>query len=95
MPSHAVPSLGAVTIGQSDHNFAPDFAWACIGGLVVLGLTALLYAVLVMWGGLHFDPTVPAGSAAPLSTFPRELAALFLSGALVVLIARSLTARTR
>ena len=95
MPSHAAPSLGAVTVGQPDHNFAPDFAWAAIGGLVVLGVTALLYAVLVTWAGLRLDLAVPAGSAAPLSAFPRELAALFLAGALVVLVARSLTARTR
>ena len=95
MPSHAAPSLGAVTVGQPDHNFAPDFAWAFIGGLVVLSVTALLYAVLVMWGGLRLDLAVPVGSAAPLSAFPRELAALFLGGALVVLVARSLTARTR
>ena len=95
MPSHAAPSLRAVTVGQPDHNFAPDFAWALVGGLVVLGATALLYALVVTWGGLRLDLALPVGQAAPLSAFPRELAALFLGGAVAVLVARSLTARTR
>lgn len=95
MPSHAAPSLGAVTVGQPDHNFAPDFAWAIVGGLVVLALSALLYTLIVTWGGLRLDLALPGGAAAPLSAFPRELAALFMGGALVVLIARTLTARTR
>ena len=95
MPSHAAPSLGAVTVGQPDHNFAPDFTWACFGGLVVLGVAALLYALDVTWGGLRLDLSLPVGQTDPLAAFPRELAALFLSGALTVLVTRSLTARAR
>lgn len=100
MPSHAAHSLGVRSLGQPthaspDHNFVPDFAWALAGGLVVLGVSALLYTVIVGWGGLHLDPTLPAGVAAPLPAFPRELAGFFLSGALVVLVTRSLRTRTR
>jgi hypothetical protein len=94
MPSHAAPSLRAVTDGQADHSFAPDFARAIVGGFVVLALSALVYTLIVTWGGLRLDLALPVGAAAPLSAFPRELAALFMSGALVVLIARTLTART-
>jgi hypothetical protein len=95
MRSNAAPSLAATQLIQADHNFAPDFAWALVGGLVAMGVSALLYAVIVTWGGLRLDLALPAGVAAPLSAFPRELAGIFLGGALVVLIARSLSARTR
>jgi hypothetical protein len=78
---------------QPDYNFAPDFAWAVVGGLVVLAMSALLYTSIVTWGGMRFDLALPV-VAAPLSAFPRELAALFMGGALVVLIARSLSGRT-
>jgi hypothetical protein len=94
MPDHATQSLGAPSLSQPDYNLAPDFAWAVVGGFVVLGLSALLYALIVTWGGMHLEITLPVGAPAPLSAFPRELAALVLGGALVVLIARSLTART-
>ena len=95
MPNRVAPSLAAPPLGQPDHNFAPDFAWALVGGLVVLGVCALLYAVVVTWGGFRPDLALPVGQVPPLSAFPRELAALFLGGALVVLVARSLSARTR
>ena len=95
MPNVATQSLRAPSLSQPDHNFAPDFSWAIVGGLVVLGVSALLYAVIVTWGGFRLDVTVPMGAAAPLSSYPRELAGIFLSGALVVLVARSLTARTQ
>jgi hypothetical protein len=93
MPTPTAPTVAAPSLSQPDHNFAPDFAIAAVGGLVALGVCALLYAAIVTWGGLRLDLTVPAGVAAPLSAFPRELAAIFLSGALVVLVARSLSAR--
>jgi len=95
MPNHAAPSLSAPPLGQPDHNFAPDFTWAFVGGLVVLGASALLYALIVTWGGFRLDLPLPVDASAPLSAFPRELAGIFLGGALVVLVARSLTARTR
>jgi hypothetical protein len=95
MPSQTTLRLNAPVLNDPDHNFAPDFSWAVAGGFVVLGVSALVYTLIVTWGGLRLDLALPAGEAAPLSAFPRELAGLFLSGALVVLIARSLTARTR
>ena len=95
MPNDATQSFRAPLSGQPDYNFAPDFAWALLSGLIVLGVSALLYAVIVTWGGFRLDLALPVGSAAPLSSYPRELAGVFLSGALVVLVARSLTARTR
>ena len=94
MPNVAPVGLSAPPLSQPDHNFAPDFAWALVGGLVVLGMSALLYAVIVTWGGFRLDLALPVGQTAPLSAFPRELAAMFLGGALVVLVARSLNART-
>jgi hypothetical protein len=95
MPNLAAPSPIASPLSQPDHNFAPDFAWAFVGGLVLLGVCGLLYAVIVTWGGFRLDVALPVGAAAPLSAFPRELAGIFLGGALIVLVARSLTARTR
>ena len=95
MPNDATQSLTAPSLSQADHNFAPDFAWALLGGFVVLGVSALLYAVIVAWGGFHLDLALPVGAAAPLFSYPRELAGVFLSGALIVLVARSLTVRTR
>jgi hypothetical protein len=95
MLNRAMQTLSAPSLSQPDHNFAPDFAWAVLGGLVVLGVSALLYALMVTWGGLHFDLALPVGEAMPLSAYPRELAGLFLGGLLVVLVARSLNARTR
>jgi hypothetical protein len=95
MPSHAVPNLAAPSLSPPDHNFAPDFVWALVGGFVVLGVLALLYAVTVTWGGLRLDLALPVGEAVPLSAYSRELAGFFLGGALVVLVAQSLTARTQ
>jgi hypothetical protein len=95
MPNVATQSLEATALSQPDHNFAPDFAWALIGGFVVLGISALLYAVIVTWGGLHLHLSLPLEEAAPLSAYSRELAGFFLGGALVVLVGRSLTARTQ
>ena len=94
MPNAPTQSLRVPSLSQPDHTFAPDFAWALVGGLVVLGVSALLYAMVVTWGGFRLDLALPVGQTAPLSAFPRELAALFLSGTLVVLIVRSLNART-
>jgi hypothetical protein len=95
MPNDATQSLSAPSLSQPDHNFAPDFAWAVVGGLVVLGVSALLYALIVTWGGLRLDLALPVGEAAPLSAYSTELVGLALGGALVVLVARSLNARTR
>jgi hypothetical protein len=95
MPNHAAPSVSAPPLSQPDYDFAPDFTWSFVGGLVALGVAALLYALIVTWGGFRLDLTLPVGVTAPLSAFPRELAGIFLGGALVILVVRSLTARTR
>jgi hypothetical protein len=55
----------------------------------------LLYVAIVTWGGLRLDLTLPAGEAAPLSAYSRELAGLAIGGALVVLVARGIGMRTR
>jgi hypothetical protein len=94
MPTVAPSRVSAPSLSQPDYNFAPDFAWALVGGLVVLGVSALLYTVMVTWGGFRLDLALPVGQTAPLSAFPRELTGIFLGGALVVLVARSLSART-
>ena len=95
MPNVATQRLSAPSLSQPDHNFAPDFAWALVGGLVVLGVSALLYAVIVTWGGLRLDLALPVGQAAPLSAYPRELAGFFLAGAIVVLVARGIGLQAR
>ena len=95
MQNHAPAGLRAPSLSQPDYNFAPDFAWAFVGGLVVLGVSALLYAVIVTWGGFRLDPALPIGPATPLTAYPRELAGVFMGGALVVLVARSLSTRTQ
>ena len=95
MPNHAIQSLKAPSLSQPDHNFAPDFAWAMVSGFVVLGVSALLYALIVTWGGLRLDLALPVGEAAPLSAYSRELAGFFLAGALVVLVARGIGLQTR
>lgn len=70
--------------GVADHNFLPDFAWAAVGGVAALATCVLLVMLTVSWdGGLS------------IASYTRELAAGFLGGALVVLLARSLSARTR
>jgi len=95
MPNHATHSLKGPSDNQQEHSFAPDFAWALVGGAAVLALSVLLYALIVTWGGMRLDAAIPGGEAAPLSAYSRELAGLFLGGALVVLVARGIGLRTR
>jgi hypothetical protein len=80
---------------EADHDVLPDIAWASAGGGVVLAAATLLHALAVSSGGLRLDPLTPAGAAVPTWSYPSELAALFLAGFLVVLVARSLTAQAR
>ena len=63
------------------YNFLPDFAWAAVGGVAALAACALLVMLTVSWGG---GPSI--------ASYTRELAAAFLAGFLVVLVARSLSA---
>jgi hypothetical protein len=95
MANHATHSLKGLSDSQQEHSFAPDFGWALVGGAAVLAMSVLLYTLIVTWGGMRLDAALPGGEAAPRSGFSRELAGLFLGGALVVLVARSLNARTR
>jgi hypothetical protein len=95
MATQAARRVESAPDDRADYNFAPDFIWALVGGLVVLGVSALLYTVFVSWGGLRLDVTMLTGEAVPLSAYPRELASLFLGGGLAVLVARTLNTRTR
>lgn len=69
---------------NAEHNFLPDFAWAGVGGCAALAACAPL---LMLTASLGWGP--------PISAYTRELAVVFLAGFLVVLVARSLTARAR
>ena len=67
---------------DADHNFLPDFAIAAGGGGAAVAACVLLLVLTSSFGG-----------GLPISAYGRELAAAFLAGFLVVLVARSLTAR--
>ena len=69
---------------DADRSFPPDFAWATVGGGMALVACVLLLILTVSWGG-----------GPPVTSHIRELAGAFLAGFLVVLVARSLTARSR
>jgi hypothetical protein len=79
---------------DGDHNFLPDFAWAAAGG-AVLAACILLFMLTAFWGGTLLGPPMPGGGAPSISFYNRELAGAFLAGFLVVLVARSLSTRTR
>ena len=66
-----------------DHNFLSDFAWAAVGGAAVVACVLLLILTASLGGG------------PPISAYTRELAGAFLAGFLVVLVARSLSTRSR
>lgn len=92
-----LPRGGAVGLSggsPEEHNFVPDFAWAVVGGIAVVAVCAVVYTLAVTWGGLHVGTPLPGGGSAPLSTVSSELTGIFLAGFLLVLIARSLTARS-
>jgi len=80
---------------DAEHNFLPDFAWAAAGGGAVLAACGLLFMLTAFWGGTLLGPPMPGGGAPSISTYYRELAGAFLAGFLVVLVARSLSTRTR
>jgi len=81
--------------GPEEHNFVPDFAWAVGGGVAVVAACAVVYTLAVSWGGLHVSAPMPGGGSAPLAAFASEFTGIFLAGFLIVLIARSLSVRTR
>ena len=78
-----------------EHNFLPDFAWAAVGGGAALAACVLIFMLAASWGGLLPGPPLPGGAAPSISMYYRELAGALLAGFLVVLVARSLSARTR
>jgi hypothetical protein len=80
---------------EAEHNFLPDFAWAAVGGSVFLAACAVLFTLTVTWGGMRLGAPMPDGGVASLSSYNRELAAIFMAGFLVILVARSLTVRKR
>ena len=94
MPDLPTRNLTTRDDREREFNFLPELAWALVGGLVVLGVCALLYSLIVTWGGMRLEAVQPTGPAAPLSAYARELAAFFGAGALAVLVVRSLNART-
>jgi hypothetical protein len=67
-----------------DHNFLPDFAFAAVGGVAALAACVLILMLTTSFSG-----------GPPISAYTRELAGAFLAGFLVVLVARSLSTRTR
>jgi hypothetical protein len=78
---------------DADHNVLPDFAWAAAGGISVLAACALILALAVAWGGTSLGAPTPAGGTGPLWAYTRERAGLFMAGFLIVLVARTLSAR--
>jgi hypothetical protein len=94
MRNHATHSLNSSTDRDHDHNFAPDFAWSVAGGAVVVALTALLYALVVTWGGFQLDATHAGAEAVPFSAHLKEITGLALGGALVVLVIRGIRMQT-
>ena len=62
---------------------------------MVLAACVLFFTLTVTWGGMRLGAPMPGGGAAPLATYYTELAGFFLAGFLIVLVARSVSARTR
>jgi hypothetical protein len=77
-----------------DHNFAPDFAWSLAAGVVVAAVVALLYTLVVTWGGFPLDGATADGTTVPLGAHMKELIGLGLAGALAVLVARGINMQT-
>lgn len=82
-------------VGETDHHFLPDFIWAAVGGIVLLTASTLFLFFAFSMGGVSRGAPMPGGGADSVSMYYRELAGLFLAGFLVILVARSLTVRTR
>lgn len=78
---------------DADHNFLPDLAWAAVGGVGVLAACAVVFLLVASWGGPAFGAPTAGNGAPALASYYRELAAGFLAGFLVILVARSLSAR--
>jgi len=90
----ATPKLNHATDQGHEHNFAPDFAWALAGGAVVVIVTALLYTLVVTWGGFPLGAAMADGTTVPLAAHMKEMVGLGLGGALVVLVARGINMQT-
>ena len=68
---------------DANHSFLPDFVWAVVGG-AALAACVLALVLTASWGG-----------GPPISGYTHELAGAFLAGFLVILVARSVSARPR
>jgi len=79
----------------ADHDVAPDLAWVAVGGGAVLAVCAVLLALGVGWGGQVPGAPMPADNVAAIPTYYSALAGSCMAGFLAVLVARSLSARTR
>jgi hypothetical protein len=95
-----MPTLPSGTLACHDgrvteHDVAPDLAWVAVGGGAVLAACAALLALSAGWGGQLPGAPMPADSVAAIPTYYSGLAATSMAGFLVVLVARSLGARTR
>lgn len=77
-----------------ERGFAPELAWAAAGGLVLLAAAAVLYTLAVAWGVPGVGVPAAGGPAAPLAAYASQLAGVFLAGSVLVLVARSLGARS-
>jgi hypothetical protein len=75
-----------------DHSFG--FGWAGVGGIALVALAVVVYSLTVTWGGFNPGVSTPGAPISPISAHYRELAGLFLTGFLIVLIARALSTRT-
>jgi hypothetical protein len=94
MPTQLPGTLAYHDDREAEHDVMPGFAWAIVGGSVDLAACALLLALSVTWGGLLPSASMPDGSVAVIPTYSSSLAGTFMAGFLVVLVARSLSART-
>ena len=81
--------------GSQEHSFVPDLAWGVVGGIVVLAVSVLLLTLFVTSGGGQGGTPIPGRGGSPITMYVSELTGLFMAGFLVILIARSVSVRTR
>jgi hypothetical protein len=93
MPTHLPGTLAYHSDRDAELDVMPGFAWAIVGGSVDLAACALLLALSVTWGGLLLGAPMPDGTVAIIPTYSLSLAGTFMAGFLLVLVARSLSAR--
>jgi len=77
------------------HHFLSSVVWAIVGGTVVLATYAALLTLSMTVSGTLPGAPMHAGGVTASPTYHASLAGMFMAGALMVLIARGLTARSR